>query len=63
MKQQYITLLSLNGIKGGRKTSYMACQQKNSIVLTIFVKVQSSKQTFLNFLILGKSRLPPKKVL
>ena len=28
MKQQYTTLLPLNGIKGGRKTTCMACQQK-----------------------------------
>ena len=30
MKQQDTTLLPFNGIKGGRKTSCMACQQKNS---------------------------------
>ena len=27
-KQQYTPLLPFNGIKGGRKTSCMACQQK-----------------------------------
>ena len=31
-KQQYTTLLPLNGIKGGRKTSCMACQQNKTIV-------------------------------
>ena len=29
-KQQYTTLLPLNGVKGGRKTSYMACTQKKN---------------------------------
>ena len=33
---------------------------KNSI-FNLFVQAQTSEQTFFNFLILGKSRFPPKK--
>ena len=47
MKQQYTPLLPLNGIKGGRKTSCMACQQKKKkerrLLLIFQLKVEDKK--------------------
>ena len=53
MKQQYTTLLPLNGIKGGRKTSCLACQQQRS-------KKQKKRLTSPTFDILQKENQPER---
>ena len=56
-KQQYTSLLPLDGIKGGRKTSCMACQQKKRLRTNSVNGTTGSKSYKASMIVIYESRI------